>query len=90
MFRSVGFTAACLQTIAKGVRDPRLPWADTCARQASATRRPSSRIEDGEGAVGPRSATDSRISGMMFMHMRFMLLYVICLLHVYVCYMSSP
>ena len=25
---------------------------------------------------------------MMFMHMRSMLLYVICLLHVYVCYMS--
>ena len=25
--------------------------------------------------------------GMMFMHMQSMLLYVICLLHVYVCYM---
>jgi len=25
---------------------------------------------------------------MMFIHMRSMLLYVICLLHVYVCYMS--
>ncbi len=25
--------------------------------------------------------------GMLFMHMRSMLLYVICLLHVYVCYM---
>ena len=28
------------------------------------------------------------VVGMMFMHMRSMLLYVICLLHVYVCYMS--
>jgi hypothetical protein len=26
-----GFTGACLQAIAKGVLDPRLPWADTCA-----------------------------------------------------------
>ena len=31
----------------EGVLDPRLPWADTCALQASTTRRPSSRIEDG-------------------------------------------
>ena len=59
MLSSGSFAAACLQAIAKGVLDPRLPWADTCARQASATRRPSSRIEDGEGAVAPRSATDS-------------------------------
>ena len=56
---SGSFAAACLQAITKGVLDPRLPWADTCARQASATRRPSSRIEDGEGAVAPRSSTDS-------------------------------
>jgi len=55
MLSSGGFTVACLQAIAKGVLDPRLPWADTCAPQASTTRRPSSRIEDGEGAVAPRS-----------------------------------
>jgi hypothetical protein len=54
-----GFVAACLQDIAKGVLDPRLPWADTCAVQASTTRRPSPHIEDGEGAVAPRSVTDS-------------------------------
>ena len=36
-----------------------MPWADTCAVRASTTRRPSSRIEDGEGAAAPRSATDS-------------------------------
>ncbi len=59
MLRSGGFAASCLQSIAKGVLDPRLPWADTCARQASADRRPSSRIEDGEGTVAPRSVTDS-------------------------------
>ncbi len=28
------------------------------------------------------------VVGMMFMHMRSMFLYVICLLHVYVCYVS--
>ncbi len=59
MLSSGGFAASCLQSIAKGVLDPRLPWADTCDRQVSASRRPSSRIEDGEKTVGPRSATDS-------------------------------
>ena len=59
MLSSGGFTAACLQTIAKGVLDPRFPWADSCSVQASTTRRPSPRIEDGEGAVAPRSVTDS-------------------------------
>jgi len=59
MLSSGGFTVACLQAIAKGVLDPQLPWADTCAIQASTTRRPSPHIEDGEGAFAPRSATDS-------------------------------
>jgi hypothetical protein len=59
MLGSGSFTATCLQYIGKGVLDPRLPWADTCAPQASTTRRPSSRVEDGEGAVVPRSTTDS-------------------------------
>ncbi len=59
MLISGGFAAACLQTIVKGVLDPRLPWADTCARQVSETRRPTSLIEDGEKVVAPRSTTDS-------------------------------
>ncbi len=59
MLRSGGFTSPCLQVIVKGVLDPRLPWSDTCAVQASTTRRPSPHIEDGEGAVAPSSATDS-------------------------------
>jgi hypothetical protein len=33
MLSSGGFDATCLQAIAKGVLDPRLPWADTCAVQ---------------------------------------------------------
>ena len=48
---SGGFAAACLQTIAKAVLDPRLSWSDTC------TVRPSPLIEDGEGVVDPRSTT---------------------------------
>ena len=59
MLSSGGFAAVCLQSIAKGVLDPRLPWADTCTVQVSTTRRPSPHIEDGEGAVDPRSVTDS-------------------------------
>jgi hypothetical protein len=53
ILRSGSFAAACLQDIVKGVLDPRLPWADTCAVQVSRTRRPSPRIEDGEGVVTP-------------------------------------
>ena len=59
MLSSGGFAATCLEVITKGVLDPRLPWADTCVLQASTARRPSPRIEDGEGAVDPRSVTDS-------------------------------
>jgi hypothetical protein len=59
MLNSGSFVAASLQTIEKGVLDPRLPWSDTCDPRASTTRRPGSRIEDGEGAVAPRSTTDS-------------------------------
>ncbi len=59
MLNSGGFAAACLQTIAKGVLDPRFPWSDTCAARASTTPRPSALIEDGQGAAAPRSTTDS-------------------------------
>ena len=59
MLSSGGFAGICLQVITKGVLDPRLPWTDTCTVEASTTRRPSPRIEDGEGTVAPRSTTDS-------------------------------
>jgi hypothetical protein len=36
-----------------------MTWADTYDVQSSTTRRPSSHIEDGEGTVDPRCATDS-------------------------------
>jgi hypothetical protein len=59
MLSSGSFVVACLQVITKGVLDPRLSWEDTCAPRVSTTRRPGSRIEDGEGAAAPRSTTDS-------------------------------
>jgi hypothetical protein len=59
MLSSGGFAGICLQVITKGVLDPRLPWADTCTVEASTTRRPSPRIEDGEGTVAHRSTTNS-------------------------------
>jgi hypothetical protein len=59
MLSSGSFAATCLQVIAKGVLDPRLPWADTCVVSGLDKRRPIPRTEDGEGAVAPRSATDS-------------------------------
>ncbi len=31
MLISESFASACRQSITKGVLDPRLPWADTCA-----------------------------------------------------------
>jgi hypothetical protein len=34
MLNSGGFVAACLQTITKGVLDPRLPWSVTCSVQS--------------------------------------------------------
>ena len=40
ILRSGSFAAACLQTITKGVLDPRYPGQRTCAVQASTTRRP--------------------------------------------------
>ena len=47
------------QTIANGGPVPRCP-GQTCALfQVSTTRRPSPHTEDSEGAVGPRSSTDS-------------------------------
>ncbi len=59
MLGSGSFAATCLQAIAKGVLDPRSPWADTFAVRLRQARRPSPHIEDGEGVVTPRSATDS-------------------------------
>ncbi len=60
-----------------------MPWSDTCVVQASTTRRPVPRIEDSEGSDAPRSVTDyTEQWGWCFIHIRSMLLHVICLLYV--------
>jgi hypothetical protein len=56
MLRSGSFASACLQTIAKGVLDPRLPSTDSSVVRF---RQPVEHIEDGEGVVAPHSTTDS-------------------------------
>ncbi len=59
MLRSGGFTAAYLQTIVKGVLDPRLPWATHVHCSVFDNPSTCSTHEDSEGADAPRSATDS-------------------------------
>ncbi len=62
MLDSGSFAAACLQVIAKGVLDPRLPWADTCVPWASTTRRPSHSLKTVKGLlllVPPRTPRSS-------------------------------
>ncbi len=65
MLDSGSLTATCLQSIGTGVLDPRLPLADTCALQVSTTRRPSSHVEDGEGAVVPRVCDMPSLGGVV-------------------------
>jgi hypothetical protein len=57
ILNSGGFVAECLQTITKGVLDPRCPGQCTCSVQDSTTRRPVPHIEDSEGVAAPRSDT---------------------------------
>jgi hypothetical protein len=71
--------------LAKGVLDPRLPWADTFAVRL---RQPVDLVHALKTVKGLLLLVHHglhRVVGMLFMHMRCMLLYVICLLHVYVC-----
>ena len=70
-----------VQVVAKGGLAPRCPGAGTCVVRASTTRRPGARIEDGEGAAAPRSATDSTEQWVWCFYAHAV--YVIC----YFCYM---
>ena len=89
MLSSGGFAAACLQAIAKGVSSILgRPGQTRAMFQASTTRRPVHTLTTVEGLLLLVPPGLHGVVGMMFMHMRSMLLYVICLLHVYVCYMS--
>ena len=81
--------AAVFRAIAKGGSSIHgRPGQTRAMFQASTTRRPVPTLTTVEGLLllGPPGLHG--VVGMMFMHMRSMFLYVICLLHVYVCYMS--
>jgi hypothetical protein len=86
---SGGFAAACLQAIVKGVSSILgRPGQTRAMFQASTTRRPVHTLTTVAGLLLLVPPGLHGVVGMMFMHMRSMLLYVICLLHVYVCYVS--
>ena len=85
MLSSGGFAAACLQDIAKGVSS--ILGRVRCFRlQQLVDLFTLLTTVEGLLLLGPPGLHG--VVGMMFMHMRSMFLYVICLLHVYVCYMS--
>jgi hypothetical protein len=74
----------------RGFFDPRTPWADACDVSGfnnSSTCSHSVTTVEGLLLLVPPGLHG--VVGMMFMHMRSMLLYVICLLHVYVCCVSG-
>jgi hypothetical protein len=84
MLGSGSFAAACLQSIPKGVLDPRLPWADTCAPRASTTRRPSHTLKTVKGLlllVPPRTPRSSGYD--VYAHAVYV---VICYMSI-ICYM---
>ena len=72
----------------RGFFDPRTPWADAGDVSGFNNSSTCSHLMTVEGLLLLVPPGLHGVVGMMFMHMRSMLLYVICLLHVYVCYMS--
>ena len=94
MLSSGGFTAACLQAIAKGVLDPRLPWADTCSVQVSTTRRPSHVLKTVKGLLllvpprTPRSSGYDVYAHAVYVVICYMSVICICLLNIVICCMS--
>ena len=72
----------------RGFFDPRTPWADACDVSGFNNSSTCSHLMTVEGLLLLVPPGLHGVVGMMFMHMWSMLLYVICLLHVYVCYMS--
>ena len=69
----------------RGFFDPRTPWADACDVSGFNNSSTCSHLSTVEGLLLLVPPGLHGVVGMMFMHMRSMLLYVICLLHVYVC-----
>ncbi len=94
MFHSGGCAAASLQAIAKGVLDPRLPWADTCAVRL---RQPVELVHALKTVKGllllvpprtPRSSGYDFYAHAVYVGMCYMSITCICLLYVLICYMS--
>jgi hypothetical protein len=85
MLGSGGFAAACLQSIVKGVLDPRLSLANTCSPRSSTARRPSHALKTVKGLlllVPPRTPRSSGYD--VYAHAVYV---VICYLSI-ICYMS--
>ncbi len=94
MLSSGGFTVACLQTISKGVLDPRLPVQCKCTVQVSTTRRPVPHIRTVKGLLHlvpsrtPRSSGYDVYAHAVYVVICYMSVICICLLYVVICYMS--
>jgi hypothetical protein len=101
MLISGGFTAACLQTITKGVLDPRLSWAE---RAQLGLRQPVALVHTLKTVKGllllvpprtPRSSGYDIFAHVVYvvicymLYVYYMYMSVICcyMLYVYVCYM---
>jgi hypothetical protein len=93
MLGSGSFAATCLQTIAKGVLDPRLPWADTFAVRL---RQPVDLVHALKTVKGllllvpPRTPRSSGYDfySHVYVVMCYMSITCTCLLYVVIYYMS--
>ena len=94
MLGSGSFAATCLQAIAKGVLDPRLPWADTFAVRL---RQPVDLVHALKTVKGllllvpprtPRSSEYVFYTHAVYVVMCYMSITCTCLLYVVIYYMS--
>jgi hypothetical protein len=94
MLGSGSFAATCLQDIAKGVFDPRLPWADTFTVRL---RQPVDLVHVLKTVRGllllvpsrtPRSSGYDFYAHAVYVVICYMSFTCICLLYVLICYMS--
>jgi hypothetical protein len=84
---SGSFASVCLQAIANGVPDPRCPGQTGVLFRLRQPTTYSTHLRRWRDCCSSFRHGLHGAVGMMFMYMRSMLIYVICLLHVYVCYM---
>jgi len=94
MLVSGSFGATCLQVIAKGVLDPRLPWSDTFAVRL---RQPVDLVHALKTVKGllllvpprtPRSSGYDFYTHAVYVVMSYMSIICTCLLYVVIYYMS--